>query len=73
MKVIGINFFGLLTLLFIGLKLTGYIDWGWIWVLGPLWIPTAVVTSIFLILALGSLAIVGISAFAAMALAIIRR
>jgi hypothetical protein len=33
-----IGFFGLLTLLFIGLKLTGYIDWSWIWVLAPLWI-----------------------------------
>lgn len=29
---------GLLTILFIGLKLTGYIDWSWAWVLAPLWI-----------------------------------
>lgn len=27
-----------LSLLFIGLKLTGYIDWSWLWVLSPLWI-----------------------------------
>ena len=39
----GIGFFGLLTLLFIGLKLTGYIDWSWWLVFGPLWIPFAVV------------------------------
>ena len=34
----GIGFTGLLTLLFIGLKLTGIIDWPWLWVLSPLWI-----------------------------------
>ena len=34
----GIGFTGWLTLLFIGLKLTGYIDWPWIWVLSPIWI-----------------------------------
>lgn len=35
----GIGFCGLLTVLFIGLKLTHYIDWSWWWVLSPLWIP----------------------------------
>ena len=34
----GIGFTGLLTLLFIGLKLAGVIDWPWLWVLSPLWI-----------------------------------
>ena len=34
----GIGFSGLLTVLFIGLKLGGVIDWRWIWVLSPLWI-----------------------------------
>lgn len=34
----GIGFTGLLTILFIGLKLTGYIDWSWLWVLSPIWI-----------------------------------
>lgn len=34
-----IGFLGLLTLLFIGLKLTGYIAWSWVWVLAPIWIP----------------------------------
>lgn len=32
-----IGFFGLLGLVFIVLKLVGYIDWAWIWVLAPLW------------------------------------
>lgn len=35
----GIDFFDALTLLFIYLKLTGQVDWQWIWVLAPLWIP----------------------------------
>ena len=34
----GIGFTGLLTVLFVGLKLTGYISWPWIWVLSPIWI-----------------------------------
>ena len=34
----GIGFPGLLTVLFIGLKLTGYINWPWIWILSPMWI-----------------------------------
>lgn len=38
----GIGFVGLLTILFIGLKLTGYIDWSWWWVLSPLWLITLV-------------------------------
>ncbi len=32
----GIGFLGLLTILFIGLKLTGYINWSWWWVLSPM-------------------------------------
>lgn len=39
----GIGFLGLLAILFIGLKLTGYITWSWWWVLAPLWIPVAIV------------------------------
>jgi len=34
----GVGFLGLLTILFIGLKLTGYITWSWLWVLSPIWI-----------------------------------
>ena len=34
----GIGFSGLLTIVFIVLKLLGKIDWPWIWVLAPLWI-----------------------------------
>lgn len=34
----GVGFCGLLTVLFVGLKLTGNIDWSWWWVLSPIWI-----------------------------------
>ena len=34
-------FTSLLAVLFIGLKLTGYIAWPWLWVLSPIWIPAA--------------------------------
>ena len=34
----GIGFIGLLTLVFIVLKLIGQITWSWVWVLSPLWI-----------------------------------
>jgi len=34
----GIGFAGLLTIVFIVLKLTKVINWSWIWVLSPLWI-----------------------------------
>ena len=33
----------LLTVLFVGLKLTNYIAWSWWWVLSPLWIGFTVV------------------------------
>jgi hypothetical protein len=31
----GIGFIGLLTIVFITLKLTGHITWSWFWVLSP--------------------------------------
>lgn len=36
----GIGFTGLLTIVFIVLKLLKVITWKWIWVLSPLWIGT---------------------------------
>lgn len=36
--VSSIGFPGLLAIVFITLKLTGYIDWSWWWVLSPIWI-----------------------------------
>jgi hypothetical protein len=50
---VSVNFpiLGILGLIFITLKLTGYITWSWLWVLSPFWIP------------LGILILIGIIAF----------
>lgn len=45
----GIGFCGLLCILFIGLRLTGYIAWSWWWVLAPVWIPLSLCAVILLI------------------------
>lgn len=44
----GIGFTGLLTIVFIILKLIGTIDWSWWWVLSPLWITFALGMLIFI-------------------------
>lgn len=38
----GINFTGLLAIVFITLKLCGVIQWSWWWVLSPLWVPVVI-------------------------------
>ena len=45
-----IGFFGLLTLIFITLKLTGYIDWSWWLVLMPLFVPVIIIFAILVIM-----------------------
>lgn len=47
-----IGFLGLLTLLFIGLKLDEVITWSWLWVLSPLWLGFAIVFLFVIIVAL---------------------
>jgi hypothetical protein len=44
----GIGFFGLLTITFIVLKLLKVIEWSWLWVLSPLWIPTLIIVLIII-------------------------
>lgn len=46
----GIGFSGLLTIVFIVLKLCGVIAWKWIWVLAPMWISIAVVLLVVILL-----------------------
>jgi ATP/ADP translocase len=41
-EITSFPFFGILTLIFITLKLTGHIAWSWWWVLAPLWGPIVV-------------------------------
>ena len=47
----GIGFFGLLTIVFVTLKLTGYIHWSWLWVLSPLWGALILFLSVLSVLA----------------------
>ena len=53
----GLGFAGLLTVLFIGLKLTNYITWSWWWVFSPIW------GSILLFFAFLILAVLGVAIF----------
>jgi uncharacterized protein (DUF983 family) len=46
---VGVSFGGLLTIAFIVLKLTKVIDWPWVWVLSPVWIPIALLGAILLV------------------------
>ena len=49
----GMGFIGVLTLIFIVLKLTNNISWSWIWVLSPIWITTILLIIIFAIIMIG--------------------
>ena len=48
----GIGFGGLLTIVFIALKLCKVITWNWVWVLAPIWIPVAFALICFVVLLL---------------------
>lgn len=47
----GVGFTGLLTIVFIALKLCGVINWSWVWVLSPIWIVA--ISTILLVLLIG--------------------
>ena len=47
-------FVPLLAIVFITLKLTGHIDWSWLWVLSPIWIPGIIVALWLLLRTLGN-------------------
>ena len=38
----GALFFELMFLMFLGLKISGAIDWAWIWIFAPLWVPVVI-------------------------------
>lgn len=44
----GIGFTGVLTVVFIVLKLTNVITWSWWWVLSPIWISIALIAVILI-------------------------
>ncbi|TFG20457.1 MAG: hypothetical protein EU530_03065 [Promethearchaeota archaeon] len=58
----GMSLPSVLLLIFIILKLTGTIDWSWLWVLSPLWIGASLGCLFFVIIGLILLtAVVGIA------------
>lgn len=57
----GIGFFGALAILFIGLKLGGVINWSWLWVLWPLWLPLTVLVGILLVCFVVYVSVLGIA------------
>lgn len=46
----GIGVCGLLGVAFVILKLCHVIDWRWRWVLGPFWIPMAILLAVLLVI-----------------------
>lgn len=48
-KSSGIGFCGLLTIVFIVLKLLKVINWSWLWVLAPIWIQIIIIIMIVII------------------------
>ena len=51
-KTVGLGFVDALTLLFIALKLTGQIDWNWVWVLSPIWISISFLSVLAIVILL---------------------
>lgn len=48
----GGGFFSLLQVAFIVLKLVGTIDWPWVWVLAPTWIPMLILLVVLAVFAI---------------------
>lgn len=51
----GLSFLGLLTLMFVYLKLTSVITWSWVWILSPLWIPLIISLIVIFVIIIGVL------------------
>ena len=48
-RLVNVGVTGLLTLVFITLKLCKVIDWSWVWVLSPLWITAGILLAVALL------------------------
>lgn len=53
----GIGLPGAVFLVFLILKLCGVLEWSWIWVTAPLWIPAGITAVVLVVMAL----VVGVS------------
>lgn len=49
-KLLRLDIFTLLTIAFIVLKLTGVIDWDWVWVLAPFWMIYGSILSVVIVI-----------------------
>lgn len=49
---INVGFAGMLTILFIALKLLDVISWSWLWVLSPLWVTYSIILVVAIIIAI---------------------
>lgn len=45
----GLSFLSALQIAFIVLKLTGFIEWSWLWVLSPMWLPVMLMGMLFVV------------------------
>ncbi|MYB39939.1 DUF4175 domain-containing protein [Candidatus Saccharibacteria bacterium] len=52
MRYVGLSVTEVVLIVFIILKLTGGIDWSWVWVLSPMWITASLVVAVFLAIAI---------------------
>jgi len=57
----GVGFCGLLTIVFVAMKLLDKIECSWWWVLSPLWMPAGIIVAIVLIVLVVCLAIRGLA------------
>lgn len=48
----GIGFTGLLTIVFITLKLLNKIEWSWWWIISPIWIFALFIIGLFILCAI---------------------
>ena len=55
----GVSVVGVITIVFVVLKLVGVITWKWVWVFSPIWLSTAFAVAAGIVVALGYL-IVGL-------------
>ena len=46
-----IGVFGLMGVMFVGMRIAGVINWPWVWVLAPFWGPLALVVVLAMIVA----------------------
>ncbi len=58
-----IGFFGLLTIVFIVLKLCNVIQWSWWWVLAGVWVPIAFILVIVVLVAIATFIVVIVDNF----------